>query len=374
MTAAAPLPGAGAVPRVTCGTRGAAGRRAVRVGLLVGGLFALGVLWGARASAADEGAPGVSSLPAAVTAAGTTTGTDRVVRPVGESTARPVTEADTPSIEGTAALTERPVPLTERPVPLTERPVPLTERIARPVMADVAQPVTDPVLRPVTEHAVQPVAERFAQPATEHVVRQIADDLVQPGVEAVVRPVVDDVVQPVVPPVLRPVTEGPSAVPSLPTVPGLPEPSGWTTSPVEAPPADVTPREPGRAVAGNPGSTVDGDGGSGSGGERDSVPPSVAFGPTGVVSGSVIVSAPRRDAGVGDAPVVRGPAHRSPGGLPTGSLGRHSAVDNGGPRHVEASTVASLGRAPLSVVPGAPAADVPDGVRDRDRDIPEFPG
>ncbi|MEH0635901.1 hypothetical protein QBA35_21650 [Streptomyces bottropensis] len=355
MTAAAPIPGAGAVLRVT---RGAAGRRAVRVGLLVGGLFALGVLCGARASAADEGAPVVSSLPAAVTAAGTATGADRAVRPVGESTARPVTEVNAPSIEGTAAL--------------ADRAVPLTERIARPVMADVAQPVTDPVLRPVTEQVVQPVAERFAQPATAHVVRHLVDDLVQPAVEAVVRPVVDDVVQPVVPPVLRPVTEGSSGMPVLPTVPGLAEPSGWTTSPVEALPDEATPREPGRAVAGNPGATVDGDGGTG--GQRGSVPPSVAFGPKRVVNGSVLVSAPRRDAGVGDAPVVRGSAHRSPGGLSTGALGRHSAVDNGGPRHVEASTVASLGRAPLSVVPGAPAADVPDGVRDRHRDIAEFPG
>ncbi|MGW1668851.1 hypothetical protein [Streptomyces sp. NPDC002324] len=340
-------------------TRGAAGRRVVRVGLLVGGLFALGVLCGARASAADEAAPVVSSLPAAVTAGVTAAGTDRVVRPVGESTAQPVTEVT--------------APLTEVTAPLTERIAPLAERIARPVMADVAQPVTDhPVLRPVTEQAVQPVAERFAQQATEHVVRQVVDDLVRPVVEAVVPPVVDDVVQPVVPPVLRPIAEGSSGMPWLPTVPGLPEPSGWTTSPVEAQPVEATPREPGRAVAGSPGSTVDGDGGGD--GERSSVPPSVAFGPTGVVSGSAVVPAPRRDAGAGDAPVVRGPAHRSPGGLPTGALGRHSAVDNGWPRHVEASTVASLGRAPLSVVPGAPAADAPGGIRDRHRDIPEFPG
>jgi hypothetical protein len=88
----------------------------------------------------------------------------------------------------------------------------------------------------------------------------------------------------------------------------------------------------------------------------------------------VVASAPRRDAAVGNGSAVRVPAQRNPGGLPTGAHGRHSAVDSGGPRHVEASTVTSLDRTPLSVVPGAPAADAPDGIRDRHGDIPEFPG
>ncbi|MDW8810804.1 hypothetical protein P1P68_39895, partial [Streptomyces scabiei] len=99
MTAAAPLPGA--VLRVT---RGAVGRRAVRVGLLVGGLFALGVLCGARANAADEGASAVSSLSAAVT----TAATDRVVRPVAESTAPRVHERIAPVAARPGLLTARP--------------------------------------------------------------------------------------------------------------------------------------------------------------------------------------------------------------------------------------------------------------------------
>lgn len=134
----------------------------------------------------------------------------------------------------------------------------------------------------------------------------------------------------------------------------------------------VTPREPDRAVAGNRASTVDDEGGSG--GERASGPSSVAVGPTGVVDGAAVVPAPRREAGAGGGTGVRVSAQRDPGGFPAGALGGHSAVDKGGPRHLEMSTVASPDRAPMSVVPGTPVTDVPDGVRDRHRDIPEFPG
>ncbi|WEH15741.1 hypothetical protein [Streptomyces sp. VNUA24] len=303
MTAAAPLPGAGAVLRVT---RGAAGRRAVRVGLLVGGLFALGVLCGARASAADEGTSAVSSLSAAV------------------------------------------------PTAATDRVAPGTGR-------------TGPVLRPVTEQVVPPVVPPVLRPVTASV-PVLVDDLVE-TVTGVTAGVV-----PQLPPA--------GGTPSLPEVPGLPEPSAGTTLPAEAPPVAVTPREPDRAVAGSRGPAVDDDDGSGgsggSGGERAAVAPSVAFGPKGVVGGATVVSALLRDAGAGagagDDSLVRVSARWSPGGPVTGVLGGRSAVDNGGPRHMEASTLTSLDRAPLGVVPGAPVTDAPDGVRDRHRDVPEFPG
>ncbi|MEU5201079.1 hypothetical protein AB0G86_44780 [Streptomyces scabiei] len=325
MTAAAPLPGAGAVLRVT---RGAAGRRAVRVGLLVGGLFALGVLCGARASAADEGTSAVSSPSAAVTPAAT----DRVVMPVAESTAPRMNERTVPPIERIAPGTEQIAPGTGRTGPAR-----------KPVTEQVVPPVVPPVLRPVTASVPVPVG-----------------DLVQAvtgGTAGVARRL---------PPV--------GGMPSLPEVPGLPEPSGRTTRPAEAPPAAVTPREPDRAVAGSRGPAVDDDGGSG--GEGASAAPSVASGPKAVVVGTAVVSVPRRDAGAraGNASVVRVSAQRSPGGPVTGVLGGRSGVDSGGPRHMEASTPASLDRAPLRVVPGAPVTDAPDGVRDRHRDVPEFPG
>lgn len=371
--------------------RGTAGRCLVRVALLVGGLFVLGVLCGARVSA-TEGAPPSPPLPAAVTAA--------------------VTEAT-----GTAGHapppTDEPALARHMVRPVTERVVrPVTDRIARPVTEDVVQRVADPVSlsRSVAEDVVQPVADPVSRPVTEGAVQPNAGLVVRPGVEDVVRPVTDpvslsrpvaeDVVQPLAEPVLRPViehvvvpvgdlvesvTEGlagvqsqlppVTGVPSLPGMPGLPELPGlpaWTTLPVESLPVVVTPQEPGRAGAERQGSAVDGD--SGSGRERASGPASVVYGPDAAVGGAVAVSALRRDAGAGDAPVVRVPAQHSPDGLPTSALRRHSTVDNGGPRHAEPQAAASLDRAPLSLVPGAPAADAVNGTRDRHRDIPEFPG
>jgi hypothetical protein len=357
LTAAAPLPDAGAVLRVT---RGAAGRRAVRVGLLVGGLFALGVLCGARASAADEGTSAVSALSAAVT----TAAVDQVVGPVVESTAPRVRERVAPGTERMAPGTERTVPGAERPgLPAVRAPRPATgtARTARPVVEDVTRRVTGPALRPVTERVVPPVVPPVLRPVTAGVPVPVGDlvETVIGGTAEVVRQF---------PPV--------GGVPSLPGVPGLPEPSGRTTTPAEVPPVAVTPREPDRAVADSRGPAVDDDGGSGGG--RASVAPSVVFGPKAMVGGTAVGSAPRRDAGAGagagNAFVVRVSAQRSPGGPVTRVLGGRSAVDSGGPRHVKASTLASLDRAPWRVVPGTPASDASDGVRDRHRDVPEFPG
>lgn len=353
--------------------RGTAGRCLVRVALLVGGLFVLGVLCGARASA-TEGAPTSPPLPAAVTAA--------------------VTE-----VTGTAGHapppTDEPAVARHMVRPVTERVVrPVTDRIARPVTEDVVQRVADPVSRPVTEGAVQPSAGIVVRPGVEDVVRPVTDpvslsrpvaeDVVQPLAEPVLRPVIEQVVVPVGD-LVESVTEGlagvqsqlppVTGVPSLPGMPGLPELPGlpaWTTLPVESLPVVVTPQEPGRAGAERPGSAVDGD--SGSGGERASGPASVVYGPDAAVGGAVAVSALHRDAGAGDAPVVRVPAQHSPDGLPTSALRRHSTVDNGGPRHAEPQAAASLDRVPLSLVPGVPAADAVNGTRDRHRDIPEFPG
>ncbi|WP_327744877.1 hypothetical protein OHO28_32380 [Streptomyces europaeiscabiei] len=375
MTSTATLPGAGAALRVV---RGTAGRCLVRVALLVGGLFVLGVLCGARASA-TEGAPTPPPLPAAVTAAVTeVTGTAGYARP----------PTDEPAVARHMVQRHTVRPVTERVV----RPV--TDRIARPVAEDVVQSVADPVSRPVTDGAVQPGVGLVVRPGVEDVVRPVTDpvslsrpvaeDLVQPVADSVSRPVVEHVVVPMGD-LVESVTEGlaevqsqlppVTGVPSLPGMPGLPELPElpvWTTLPVESLPVFVTPQEPGRAGAERPRSAVDGD--SGSGGERVSVPASGAYGPQAAFGGAVAVSALHRDAGAGDASVVRVTAQHSPDGLPTSALGRHSTVDNGGPRHAEPQAAASFDRAPLSLVPGAPESDAANGTRDRHQDIPEFPG
>ncbi|UUU31408.1 hypothetical protein JIX56_16680 [Streptomyces sp. CA-210063] len=391
MTSAAALPGAGAALRMV---RGAAGRRLVQVALLVGGLFLLGVLCGERANAA-EGAPTSRPFPAAVTDVTGTVGHavpsvgERVVAPVAEDVVDPLTEQLVrPVTEDVVQPTTEPVsrPVTKDVVePVTEQIVrPVTDDVVRPVTEDVVRPVTDDVLEPVTEQVVQPVTEQVVQPVTEQVVRPVTEGVVRPVIEPVLRPVTEHVVGPVgdlVESVAEGLAEAPSqlppvsGMPSLPGMPELPEPPGlpgWNTLPVEALPVDVTPREQGRAEAETPGSTVDGD--SENSGERAAGPASVGYGPHAAEGVAVVVSAPHRAAGVADSPVVRVPAQQNPGGPPTGALGHHAAVDNGGPRHAEPHAVASLDRAPLSLVPGATAADAADGTRDRHRDIPEFPG
>jgi hypothetical protein len=71
---------------------------------------------------------------------------------------------------------------------------------------------------------------------------------------------------------------------------------------------------------------------------------------------------------------VQAPVHQVPDGDPTGALGRHSAVDNGSPRHGDAQAVALNERARPTLVPGAAADVTAAGTRDRHRDIPAFPG
>ena len=71
---------------------------------------------------------------------------------------------------------------------------------------------------------------------------------------------------------------------------------------------------------------------------------------------------------------AQAPVHQVPDGDPTGALGRHSAVDNGSPRHGDAQAVALNERARPTLVPGAAADVTAAGTRDRHRDIPAFPG
>ncbi|MEE1833856.1 hypothetical protein [Streptomyces sp. SP17KL33] len=322
------LPGAGAVLRVA---RGAAGCRPVRVALLVGGLFVLGVLCGERASAAD-GAPTSPPLLTTVTQHVTQQVTQHVARPATERAARPV-----------------------------------SEQAARPV-TEVTE-VAESVVRPVTESVVEPVAESVVVPVTEGVVVPVGDlvESVTEGLGGVTSQL---------PPVSLPSLPG---VPGLPEVPELPELPGGTTLPVESlpTPAGVVPQESGPTEAERPGPVSDGAGGRDAGRATGPTSVAVAYGPKVVVGGPAIVRAPAPAAADGDnggAPSARVPAQQNPDGLPTGTLGRHSAVDNHGPRHSEPHAVAALPSAPMSLVPGAPVADAAYGTRDRHRDIPEFPG
>ncbi|MCC9709216.1 hypothetical protein E4N62_30580 [Streptomyces sp. MNU76] len=351
MIPATALPGAGGV---LCVLRGAAGCRLVRVALLVGGLFMLGVVCGERASAAD-GAP-TSPSPSLLTAV-----TQDVVRPVAERRVRPVAEVAAP-VTGT---TVKPVAKhVARPV--TERIVrPASERATEGVTGGVLEPVVGDALRPVTESVVRPVTESVVRPVTEGVVVPVGDlvESVTGGLGGVTSQL---------PQVTLPSLPGVPGLPELPPLPGLPE---WNTLPVESLPVGGVPQESGPREPENPGPASDG--GAGHDTEGATGPASVTYGPKAVVGGTAAVPAPHRTAGDLDAegsPGVRVPARHAPDGVPTGALGRHSSLDNGGPRHAEPHAVAALDPAPLSLVPGARATDTPGGTRDRHRDIPESPG
>ncbi|WP_258193548.1 hypothetical protein [Streptomyces sp. MA5143a] len=232
----------------------------------------------------------------------------------------------------------------------------MAEHVVRPVGRDVAHPdpVVDEVLRPVTEDVVRPVGDVVGA-----VAGGLGDAASFPR-EAQMPSWPEGSGWPGVP-------EWPDA-PEWPDVPELPELPGVPALPGKTLPVEVTPREPGAMRPEEAGQDVDG------GRERHVGPVRAVHGPF-VGDGDVAaVAAPHRDAGAGEARAGRTVEPRAPGGVPTGALGGHSAVDNGGPRHAEPHAVTSLHRAPLSLAPGATAADVADGTRERHRDIPEFPG
>jgi hypothetical protein len=326
----------------------------VRLLLVVGGLFVLGILCGGRANAAEGATTSVAvgtSAPAA----------------------RP---GDTGRVETTGVVDDV----------VTSA----GGQLVKTVTADAVRPVTRDAVRPVTREVVRPVTRVVVRPVAQHVVRPVGRDVVHAGtvVDEVLRPVTEDVLRPVVEAVagrpgdassFPPEAQMPSwpegsgwpggpEWPDVPELPQLPRVPTWPTLPGETLPVEVTPREPGAVRPDEADHGVDG------GRERYVGPVRVVHGPFAGDGDVAAVAAPHRDAGAGDVRVGRTVEPQVPGGVPTGALGGHSAIDNGGPRHAEPHAVTSLHRAPLSLAPGATAADVADGTRERHRDIPEFPG
>ncbi|GAA5706204.1 MULTISPECIES: hypothetical protein [Streptomyces] len=371
MTLPAALPFSGAALRVM---RGAAGRRALHVVVLVGGLFALGLLCGEQVHAAD-GTPTVST--AAETVSGTAPGAAppafvRSVKGTARQAGRTISSAAAQEPKGAPTPAARPVRPEATAVPSAPKGSPGT-----PSRANAATPSRANAGTPSRAN-VGPVADvTKTAPAVQRVVRPVAVGLAG----GVVRPVGDlaDTVadgladassqvpvpsfpsppSPPSPPSLPPLPSLP-ALPEPPSLPGLPGLSGLPTSPVQTLPAPASPRQPGGTAAH-----------AGSAEQRETQESPAAYGPPAVgassAGGNVMHRAPH---GAGPA---QAPAQQAPGD-PTGELGPQSAVDNGAPRHGDAHAVTLDHRAPLRLVPGATAVVTADGTRDRYRDIPEFPG
>ncbi|MFE0172737.1 hypothetical protein ACFWZ2_10510 [Streptomyces sp. NPDC059002] len=134
MTSASVAAPTGAAARVV---RTVAGRRALQVVLLLGGLLVLGFLFGERAQAADGPVGGGSALEQVRVEAGPVSGPD--AGPSSEPDAGPASEPDS---EPDAGPGSEPVP---EPVARTVR------HVAEPVAESAVEPVTEPVVRPVGE-------------------------------------------------------------------------------------------------------------------------------------------------------------------------------------------------------------------------------
>ncbi|MER7192549.1 hypothetical protein [Streptomyces flaveolus] len=312
--------------------RTAARWRALRLALLVGGLFLLGVVCGERAQAAE----GVPSVPDAV-------GRVPAVVPVELAQASPVAEVPP------AAPDSRP------------------GRAAGPAVRDVLRPVTGHVVRTVTDGVVRPVGDVVGA-VTEELGAAVPAGA--PPLEALPQP------SPSLPPV-------PSSPPlsTLPDVSGLPDGSDLPELPelsVRLIPGDQEP-DPATALPTAPGADADAteadstDTRAASDGPADAATLAVAYGPGLDRDGGTRFTAHDDARGVTSAPTVHTPAHQAPTGGADGALGTGAGADGGAPRHGDAHAIAPHHQVPVRLVPGAVAhADAPEP-RERYRDIPVSP-
>lgn len=309
--------------------RTAAGRRALQVALLVGGLFALGFLCAGQASAA-EGIP-------------TTTATSGAV------------PAD--PVDGVRSLTSGAVGRLAKPPaePETPHTAPRTDTLPTPVNPT---PVDDKVLQPVTEQVVGVVDGvvdgKVLQPVGD-LVDTVTDQLGQAQAQMPPLPSLPS------PPVTEP--PGLPELPELPTLPGLPALPGQTL-PGQTPPA-TTP-QPESPVADSPqGDVVGRRSGRAAATAAFYGPPSVA--------GSPATGAAAKTGGHRAVQGAHAPVAQTPGDDQSGALGNRPTADSGSSRHGDAHAVSLNHRAAVRLVAGAAVRGDAFETRDRHRDIPVSP-
>jgi len=329
--------------------RTAAGRRALQVVLLVGGLFALGFLCGEQAHAA-EGVPVASSsevVPTAPADGVRSLTSDAVV-----TVSRLTNSAAAPQRQPRPAAPDKPKPT----APVAPAPAPV------PAPTD-PRPTPEPDPGPATPGA----AGQVLTPLAGELVRSVGDRVVEPvgGLVETVTAGLGRVTAQVAPLSSLPSLPG---LPGAPSMPGLPSLPGFPSSPGQILPAPVA-QAPQPVVAGHPGTegAVD-DRRSGAGASG------TAYGPRFVVDvaaagATAVHGGGQRAAGAGYAP-----AQQAPDGDPAGVPANRAAVDNGTSRHGDAHAVALNHRPFVRLVPGAAVRAAAAGTRDRHRDIPVFPG
>ncbi|MFD3585020.1 hypothetical protein [Streptomyces sp. NPDC058683] len=420
MTSPAVVPGSAA--RVS---RTAAGRRALQLALLAGGLLALGLLCGGRAQAAEgtPSAPAVPSLTAVVGRLGVekllphgeTAREEKKATPLGtppraispraispRATAPHVTPAHATSPRPTAPRESTAREVTAREAAVREATARATPREATVHKAAPHKPVTHstptrstlssaPTLPTAPTTPTAPVAR--TAPTAPAVRTAPSAPTLPTALVAPVVPVVGETVRSVTVTVTGVVTQGlgdvaqqvselpaelatlPVRLPTLPTLPALPGTS--TTPPVSEPPGESLPVP----VTSAPGTTEPHPAVTDGGRQQTSrtKKPAATVGPYGP-QGTVVALAPVSGTAAHTHPGGRRaahtfdvPSHPAPTGDPDGTLGK-PVVDGSSSRHGDAYAVTFDDRAPLRLVPGAAARVHAAGTRDRYRDIPVFPG
>ncbi|MEV6171034.1 hypothetical protein AB0L99_22715 [Streptomyces sp. NPDC051954] len=363
--------------------RTAAGRRALQLALLVSGLFALGLLYGEQAQAADGVPSATLSEVVRHTQAAPAPGTPRPNGTPGQGSSEaaepnltkpalpeldlldlvaPESIAPHPTApEATAPQGDKADQRLPQPNP-TSPPATPPSPSSRPDADNVLRPVTDQVLRPVTDQILRPVTEDVVGSVGEQVVRPVGD-----LVTGVTQGLADGLaeVQGKIPP-LSLLPESP-ALPELPgLLPGLPELPVLPALPGQTLPAPVTATPQPGADAG--GKATD----ERAAEERTDKAAVVAYGPAFVAdvtpAGDVTHVAGHRV-----QPTEYAPERQEPAGDPGGSLGNRSAADAGTSRHGDAHAVQLNHRAPLRLVAGAAARTDAAETRDSHPDIPVSP-
>ncbi|MGA5894067.1 hypothetical protein [Streptomyces venetus] len=376
--------------------RTAAGRRALQVVLLVGGVLVIGLLCGERASAAD----GVRGL------------TDSAAR-------RVVSDQRSPARPEAHAQVDRRGPSDVRPVSERggsgHRPGAVGQRVVRVVAeaGDAGEAVSRGLGEAPTKEPSSPSPSQLPKPPTHPAPSgppALSDPPVLPKL-----PTLSD------PPGLPklPVLPDPSALPDPPSLPKLPSlvelpalpgllpapPTAEAPLPGESP----LPGRPDRPAVPLPGPVT-----------YDPAPGRVAT-PSADAPASADPATAAEAADAGTEAMAHGDVHRPAGGAhrvhpahpvhlvhfaapdrrahdaappahpsaahvahapgapghpdrPDGMLGNRATVDNGTPRHGDAHAVTLSLRVPLRLVPDAVARSLAAGTRDSHRDVPLFPG
>ncbi|WP_191884679.1 hypothetical protein [Streptomyces mutabilis] len=318
--------------------RTAAGRRALHVTLLVGGLFVLGVCCGERAHAA-EGVPSLRDV------------TGQVVD------ASPERRRQEPAARG---------PVVPQGLRSGQEP---------PAARGPGAVVPEPGLRPVTEGVVRPVEDRVVRPVVD-VAETVTD-----GLGALAQAKVPPLDALTAPPGL---TDPPSGSPDRPSglsdLPGPTGPPGRTVPDAPFPQTLPSPKGPAAAASGASEDPTDSaaapEARPTTGGAAASA--TAAYGPASVASAArptAHIATDRTVAASSATTRTPGPtaARQSPIGEPDGALGTGAGADHGTSRHGDAHAVTPHHRIPFGLVPGALVRADAAETRDRHRDVPVSP-